>query len=220
LQTAAGVQLADGDILAGERFDNVAGAEGGGFDKGAIDLFGRGGEGESEQAAAEVGIHEDGAAAVPPIQGEQAGLAWREAGGLVIEPGITGELSAAAFGLAVSGQAVADEPIEHIADACLAGFIAPVAWDDAILDHTALSLDLMALGIDQQVAGGGADDHDQVPWRGDPTGGHGGMGVDIGGGDGCAWAQPGAAGHGGCELAGKGAQRDDGCVEFIPDNVG
>src|SRR5205807_1047595 len=117
-----------------------AGAEGGGFDHGAIDLLGAGREGEADERAGKVGIHEGGAAAVEPVYGENATAAGRK------RRGGAGELFVRLIERAA-------DPIEGITDGGLAGFVTDVTGEDAILDDARDAGDEMLGAAVDHVAG-------------------------------------------------------------------
>ena len=65
----------DRDAVLLEAIDDRQGAEGGGFDQGAVDLRRRGVQRLADQQAGQQRIDQDRAVAVVPVQGQQAALA-------------------------------------------------------------------------------------------------------------------------------------------------
>ena len=154
---AAVDDLSDLDAEFFKSFDDREGAEGGGFDQGAID-FGRGGvERLAQEQSCEFLIDEDGAIAVVPVEGEQARFAGFEFGGLSGEIFVRAEVLTA-------GLEDVDEPVEDIADGGLPGFEAEVSGEDAAGDDAAEARDIgkrRGRSGDHHIAGAGADDLDE-----------------------------------------------------------
>ena len=73
------------------------------------------------------GVDEDRAVAVPPVEGEQPGLADAQAAGLLLEERVDVEAAGAGLVVVGLGHALLDEPREVVADARLAGLVAEAA---------------------------------------------------------------------------------------------
>jgi hypothetical protein len=139
-------------------------------------------EGEAEDEAGELGVDEDGAVAVVPVEREQAGGAGPEGIGLLLE----------LRELRMAGAAgVGDEPVEDVADRGLAGLDAVVAGQDRAVDDAADPGDVGqpgGVGGGGDVAGGGADDLDQAAGA-DAGADRAAVGVEGADGDGDARGQ-------------------------------
>src|SRR5437867_8022716 len=124
---AAGIKFVDGDSLAGEGVDDLARAEGGGLDERAVNLVRARAEGRAEEQPAEVGIHEHGAAAVPPVERQQSALARMNLRGALFKEFVNGPAGFLRFGVNGFGRGVRDVPGEQMAYAGLARLVAPIA---------------------------------------------------------------------------------------------
>ncbi len=117
---AAVYDFVDFDAVLFKPVDDGKGAEGGGFDEGAVNFFGACVEGLTEEEACEALVDEDCAVAVIPVECEEAGAAGVELCGLFGE-GVVGAVCLAAGGDAVY------EPVEDVTDGGLASFEAEIA---------------------------------------------------------------------------------------------
>ncbi len=210
-EASGGDDFANGDAVGFEALDDGEGTEGGGFDEGAVDFVGGGVEGLAEDEAGEAGVGEDGAVAVVPVEGEEAGLAGLEGG----EGGLHGLEFGVGGGAVGIGDEVVDEPEEEVADGALAGFEAEVAGEDGAVDDAAEAGDVgegLGGGVDHQVAGAGAEDLDEG--AGADAGADGAhVGIEGPDGDGDAGAEAEFFGPGGAEVAGGLVGGEGGGVE-------
>src|SRR5690606_23385911 len=103
-----------------------------------VDVWRPSRERHSEQHAAQLVVHEHGAVAVPPVQGDEPVRTHWLLRGEGAEPGVR-----AAVALAVLVRhAVLDIPAEDVADAALSRLVTPHAGGDAAADHAAHARDL------------------------------------------------------------------------------
>ena len=77
--------VVDRHAVGFECLDDHARPVGRGLDERAVDLLGDGRQRRADQQPADGGIHEDGAVAVPPVEGQQPGFTDGEPRGLVLE---------------------------------------------------------------------------------------------------------------------------------------
>ena len=189
-QTARGHDLLHGHAALLEGLDDDARAVSSGLDEGAVDFLRFGQQRGSQEHARQVHVHQHGAVAVPPIQGQQAALAWPQGGGLFLQQLMQVQPASQGLLLVRGGHAVLHEPGEVVADAGLPGLVAEEAGDDAILDHAAhAGNDVLGLA-QHHVAGGGAHDHHHAADLGDRGRGHGDVGVHVADGHRRARPQP------------------------------
>ncbi len=185
-QAAAGHDLPDRHAVRLERLDDHPRPERGRLDQRPVDLLGGRGQRGADQQPAELGVDQDGAVAVPPVERQQARFARPEPGGLLLEEAVDVEAARAGLGLVGARDGVLDEPAEVVADAGLAGLVAEEAGDHAVLDVAAHAGHGALLAREDDVAGRGAHDHDHPPGVDDRRGRRGDVGVDVGDGDGRA----------------------------------
>src|SRR5437016_1015786 len=121
---------------------------------------------DADQQSGEIGVHQHGAVAVPPVESEQSGL-----------PGLEGE-SLLRQRLRRDPHC-AEQPGVDVARTGLAGFIAPQTGHDAILDDAAHAFDKPALGRQQHVTNGSPHDHDEAARTGDAASRDRGVRVHI-----------------------------------------
>lgn len=200
---AAGVDdFVNGDAVFFDALDDGEGAEGGGFDVGAVDFVGLGVEGLAEEEAGELDVNEDGAIAVIPVEGEEA----RGTGFLGGHSFFHGGEFFADGGAVAFGDDVVDEPEEEVADGALAGFDAVETGKDGAVDDAADAWDVgegFVGGGDHEIAGAGAEDFDEGPGF-DAGSDSAHVGVEGTDGDGDAGFEAELFGPGGAEVAGFG----------------
>ena len=122
---AAGDDLRQGDAVLGEVVDDPPVAEGDRLEQRPIDLLGGALQREPEDRAGQVGVGQDRAVAVEPIQRDQAGLAGPELRRAALEPLV---------GVSVATQG-SDEPGEHVADRGLPRLVAVEPGQDPVASH-------------------------------------------------------------------------------------
>src|SRR3954454_20486508 len=209
LQQAAGDDhLAHLDPGALERLHDLPRPEGGRLDQRAVDVLRARRELEPDHDAAEEVVDEDGPVAAVPVERDEPVLAdallARELGQVAVH------VDAALGRLRVVARrnAVLDEPAEDVADAALAGLVAPQPRHDAPLDDAAHARHLGGpLAVDD-VAGRGAPHEQELARLGRPGRRRGDVRVDVAGGDRDALRQAGPLGRARGEAADAGAQLD------------
>ena len=129
--------------------------------------------GKAKNQTCEVGVDEDGAIAIPPIEREQTTLAGPECGRL------SGEFGMKHRFLATTWTGVFHIPGEEVANAALPGFVSPGAGRNAVLDDAADPFGFhFAIGH-QEMASGSAHDHGEGSWFRHTTPRNTRMGIDI-----------------------------------------
>ena len=194
-QPAAGVKLVHSHAALHEGVHDHPRAKGGGFDQRPIDFFRRRGQRGADQKTAEVVVDQHRPAAVPPVQSEQAGLPRPQRGGFLLQQIVNPDIAALRFLVVLRRHRVAHEPGEDVAHRGLPGFVAEVARQNAILDHTADALNRQPLFVHDHVAGGSAHDECHLAGTVHPRSRHANVRVDHAHRDGGTRQETGELGH-------------------------
>src|SRR5699024_5600164 len=129
-----------------ESLHDGAGAEGGGFQQGAVDVLGAGGQGLTHDQAGQFVVHQHRPVTRMPVQGDQAVATDGLGGGQVGEVGVQVLIvGGGLFGVGLRDTG-GDEPTEDVPDAALPGFVAVQTVDHTAVDHPAHPRDLTQFG--------------------------------------------------------------------------
>ena len=213
-EATTGHDFLDRDPGVFERVDDDPGAEHGGLEQGPIDLPGLGSECEPHHEPGQVGVHQDRAIAVPPVEGDEARFPGSEAGRLVFQRSM--------FRLTRSGIGPQEvgEPGKHVSHRRLARLVPEHAGDHAVLDDPAEARN-DAVDVGQgEVAGAGAHDRHQAPRAHHRRRGDRDVGVDVGHRHRSARRKPGQLGSLAADDAGALAGARDLAGHLLVDDVG
>ena len=141
---------------------------------------GGGGKGRPDQQAAQLGIDEDRAIAVPPVEGKQPALARPEGPCLAFEDAVDVEAFAGRSIVDLRWRRLLREPREDVAHRRLTGLVAEQARHDPVLDDAAHALGSRRAVAQHEMARAGPHHRDQGagPCHADGRDGH--VRVDIG----------------------------------------
>ena len=219
-QAAAGHDLIDSDAALLEGVDDDPRTEGRGLDQGPVYL-GRGrGQGHTEQDSGQIGIDQDRAVAVPPVERQQPGLAGHQGRSLLLQDLVHADAERLGSVVVEGRNAVVDEPGEDVAHSRLACFVAEEARNYPIGDDAAGSGDDRCVFRKHDVARARAHDCHERATRRDGRGRSRDVGVHVGNGDGDPRRQPRPASGLFTEPAGPLAQTDDLAGHLVIDHVG
>ena len=148
---AAGDDLGQLDPVLGEVLHDPPVAKRYRLEQRPIDVLAGGMECEATEHAGEVGVGQDRAVAVEPIECDEAGFAGTQLRSRALERGE-----------ARAGRSqVAQEPGEHVADRCLPCLIAVAPGQNPVSHDTRYPGETDLLWVDHHVADRGADDRDE-----------------------------------------------------------
>ena len=186
-----------------------AGAEGGGLEQRPVDLVRLGRQPQPEHQPGQVVVDQHRAVSAVPVERHQPVRAHRLLGRLLGEQLVHRPALLVRQLGDLAGDGVVDEPAEDVADAALAGLVAPQPLDDAAVDHPAHARDLGELVGRHHVTGGRAHDRDHLAGVDRLGGRRGGVRVEVADGDRDALGQAGPPGRLRGEAACPGAQLGD-----------
>ena len=177
---AGGKELLHRNTMGAVILHNHAGAEGSGFNERAIQLLGPGLRRQPKDEPAEIGIGQNAAISVPPIQRQQTALPGAKPFGKAGK--ITLKRQAGGLGLRNAGSrnAIFAEPAEHIAGTALSGLVPPQAWHHAAPDGPADTGHGLRLTAEGDEAGGGAQNGQQLAGTGHSRRRDADMGIYMG----------------------------------------
>ena len=122
-----------------------------------VDIRRPGGQGGADEGPGQLGIHQHGAVAVPPVERDQTRLARPQPRRVSLELGVEGtQVTALAAGHG------ARPPAEQVADGRLTCLVAEQAGDDAVLDDATGARHDPLVRAQGEVTGAGAHDRHQL----------------------------------------------------------
>ena len=190
------------------------------FDERAVDLVRARRERHADEHAAELVVDQHRAVAAPPVERDQPVLADVLRGAERRQVLVHAEAERARLLVVGRRHAVVDVPGEDVADAALAGLVAPLARHDPAVDDAAHPGHLGELLAEHHVAGRGAHDRDHPAGLGHAGGRRGDVRVDVADGDGDALGQPGPGGRLRGQRPGARAQLRDRRAELVGREAG
>ena len=146
---AAGDDLVQLQAVLLEVLDDPPVAERDRLEQRAVDLLARRLQRQPDEHAAEVGVGEDRAVAVPPVERDEPGRAGTDRGRRLLERRVLG----------IGRRKRLHEPGEHVADRRLPGLVAVEAGQDAVAHDAGDPGQPHLVGVDHEVADRGPDDH-------------------------------------------------------------
>ena len=213
-QPAGREQLAHRHARALERLDDLARPERGRLEQRAVHVLRSRRQREPDDQPAQLVVDEDRAVAAVPVEHDQPVLAdalpARQLGQVLVQ------VEPAPARLLVVGRRhrLLDEPAEDVADAALAGLVAPQARDDPAVDDAAHAGHLGEDVAVHDVAGRGAHHGEHLAGLDRLRGGRRHVRVDVADGDRDPLRQAGPAGRLGGQRAGARAERGERHLEL------